>query len=148
MLSAASHSLRRIYMWPLLSCIWQCPLMWSTRGGTQIWGETIEFFFPLLTPYSDMMNPFLRSREFGSPSSMRRAEILPNNCDFSISLNWIPYSNLCETTYLTDSYHFEFNLKLVILSCHTYLMPFQPVHILTSTKTSCLLVVKHNSTHH
>ena len=84
-------------------------------------GETIEFFFPLLTPYSDMMNPFLRSIEFGSPSSLSRAENPPDNGVFSISLTWIPYSNLYEITYLTDSYHFEFNLKLFNLSCPTYL---------------------------
>ena len=128
----------------------KCPLTWSTSGGggTQIWDETIEFFIPLLTPCSDMMNPFLHSREFASRSSLRRAENPPDNGVFSIPLNWILYFNLCEITYLTDSYPFEFNFKLFILSCHTYLMPIQPVHLLTSTKTSRFLVVKHNSTNH
>ena len=138
-----------IYMCLLISCIWKIVHLCEVRGGgTQIWGETTEFFVPLLKPCSDMMNPFLLSSKFGSPSSLRRAENSLDNCVFSISLNWIPYSNLCETTYLTDSYHFELNPKLFILSCHTCLMPIQPVHLLTSTKTSHLLLVKHNSTYH
>ena len=48
-------------------------------GATQTCVEKIGYFFPLLMPYSDMMNPFLCSSEFGTPTYLRSNEILPDN---------------------------------------------------------------------
>ena len=66
----------------ILINMWQCLLMWiKKRRDSNMWW-IIEFFFPLLTPYSDMMNPFLRSSELGSLTCTSRVEILPDNYGF------------------------------------------------------------------